>query len=242
MPSSSKKEPPKTVSARYSDIREKEQKREAPQAGNPQSGNQRAESQRAEIPASASAMPSTQKEEPHRRDTRATLAQAMESYGALIEKDRKKAEHTGEAASPEPAEPLSEAASTYERIETPSEAKPKHRGPHIIRQKTVKYVDLSGHELKTFCLIQTDTGEAHDLKDSSIIGKSETSDIVINNRYVSRRHARITRENGKFYIEDLGSTNKTYINGNKIPVNEKIPIEVGDLITLADTEFLFKAL
>ena len=48
------------------------------------------------------------------------------------------------------------------------------------------------------------------------IGRGSDLDMVLVEDMVSRRHARITTHNGEFTIEDLGSTNGTFVNGEKI--------------------------
>jgi hypothetical protein len=49
---------------------------------------------------------------------------------------------------------------------------------------------------------------------------------------VSRRHARITHEDGTLYIEDLGSTNGTRINGFRLTANQKYRLRDGDEVEL----------
>ena len=53
------------------------------------------------------------------------------------------------------------------------------------------------------------------------IGRSSNNDIVLDDPAVSRRHAKISFENGDFWIEDLDSTNKTYFNGNLLLSKQK---------------------
>ncbi len=48
------------------------------------------------------------------------------------------------------------------------------------------------------------------------IGRNPGSDIVIDNLGVSDRHARIVEQEGKYSIEDLDSTNGTFVDGKKI--------------------------
>ena len=50
-------------------------------------------------------------------------------------------------------------------------------------------------------------------RDTCVLGKSPSADIVIDNPYVSRRHAQITWAEGNFHIRDVGSKNGTFING-----------------------------
>jgi len=49
---------------------------------------------------------------------------------------------------------------------------------------------------------------------------------------VSRFHAEITLVSGKFHVKDMGSTNGTRINDNKIPPYRLIPFKTGDIIRL----------
>lgn len=59
-------------------------------------------------------------------------------------------------------------------------------------------------------------------KDLIKIGRSSDSDVVIPHSSVSRNHATIEKKNGHFYVKDLGSTNGTYLNGNRIQGSAKI--------------------
>jgi len=64
-----------------------------------------------------------------------------------------------------------------------------------------------------------------------VIGRKQ-ADIHIKDRYISRRHAHIIEIQGKFFIEDLESTNGTYVNNEKIKVHE---LHAGDMITIGET-------
>ncbi|NTU56210.1 MAG: FHA domain-containing protein, partial [Anaerolineales bacterium] len=48
------------------------------------------------------------------------------------------------------------------------------------------------------------------------IGRDSTNEITINDAEVSRRHARLTFQGGKYVLEDLGSTNGTFVNGQRL--------------------------
>ncbi|HXF85249.1 MAG TPA: FHA domain-containing protein [Anaerolineales bacterium] len=52
--------------------------------------------------------------------------------------------------------------------------------------------------------------------DQITIGRDSSNDIVINDAEVSRRHARLTFQGGKYVLEDLGSTNGTFVNGQRL--------------------------
>lgn len=60
-------------------------------------------------------------------------------------------------------------------------------------------------------------GAAYTLEgDQLMIGRDSTNEIVINDAEVSRRHARMTFQGGKYVLEDLGSTNGTFVNGQRL--------------------------
>ncbi len=64
-----------------------------------------------------------------------------------------------------------------------------------------------------------------------VIGRKQ-ADIHVIDRHVSRRHAHIIELEGKFFIEDLDSTNGTYVNNKEIKVCE---LSLGDTITVGET-------
>jgi Inner membrane component of T3SS, cytoplasmic domain len=63
------------------------------------------------------------------------------------------------------------------------------------------------------------------------IGRAEDSTLVINDDYASARHARLVPRGGQWYVEDLGSTNGTYLDRAKVtaptPVPLGVPIRIG---------------
>jgi hypothetical protein len=64
-----------------------------------------------------------------------------------------------------------------------------------------------------------------------IIGREETCDLVIPDRQVSRQHARIRLEADRYVLEDLGSKNGTFVNGQELP--GPYPLQDGDQIQIA---------
>lgn len=63
-------------------------------------------------------------------------------------------------------------------------------------------------------------------KDVMSIGRSRDNDIVVENLSVSRNHARIRRQNGKYVLTDLNSANGTYVNGVRISKTEIVNDDV----------------
>lgn len=72
------------------------------------------------------------------------------------------------------------------------------------------------------------------------IGHSEQdNDACLESSAVSRHHAKITQEEGVFYIEDLNSTNGTYVNGEPLSYTERRRLESMDKIHFADVYYIF---
>ncbi|WP_422653735.1 FHA domain-containing protein FhaB/FipA [Jatrophihabitans sp.] len=66
-----------------------------------------------------------------------------------------------------------------------------------------------------------------------LIGRANDSTLVLTDDYASTRHARISENNGTWYLEDLGSTNGTYVGQNK--VTGPLPLEAGVVIRIGKT-------
>lgn len=56
---------------------------------------------------------------------------------------------------------------------------------------------------------------------------------------ISRRHARIVGRDGRYEIEDLGSTNGTAVNGRMLRAGQSVLLQPGDLVTLGNCEFVY---
>ncbi|HEX8134185.1 MAG TPA: FHA domain-containing protein [Actinomycetes bacterium] len=54
------------------------------------------------------------------------------------------------------------------------------------------------------------------LKESLTVGRAATCDVVVSDTYVSNVHARIFQRDGGWWLEDLGSTNGTYMNRTRV--------------------------
>ena len=65
-----------------------------------------------------------------------------------------------------------------------------------------------------------------------IVGRSPSADIVIGAGYVSARHARFSLMGQNLFVEDLGSTNGTSVNGQ--PISDPVALNENDVVTVGD--------
>ena len=73
-----------------------------------------------------------------------------------------------------------------------------------------------------------------EFSDKATLGRRSTNSVVISDNAVSGEHCRLTYSDGKVIIEDMGSTNGTILNGEKITVSE---IKNGDVLILGKTKY-----
>jgi len=69
------------------------------------------------------------------------------------------------------------------------------------------------------------------------LGRAEDNDIRIENQYVSSKHAAIYKRGRKFFLEDLKSTNGTFLNGKRI--KKPVVLRNGDVIKVGEVELKF---
>lgn len=78
-------------------------------------------------------------------------------------------------------------------------------------------------------------GERHAIGDEVTVGRAATCAITIDDTYASQLHARLFQRDGALHVEDLGSTNGTYVNGRK--VDTEVPVKPGDKVKVGATVF-----
>jgi len=81
-------------------------------------------------------------------------------------------------------------------------------------------------------------GQEHRLPpQTAIIGRAVECDVVIASKSVSREHTRLRREVRRWFVDDLGSTNGTYLNGERVINN--LALLDGDSLMVGDVTFIF---
>ncbi len=78
-------------------------------------------------------------------------------------------------------------------------------------------------------------GERVDVETGVIIGRSGECDLALQDSYLSSRHARVANDEGDLSIEDLGSTNGTYVNQEL--VRGRVHLERGDVVQVGGVLF-----
>jgi pSer/pThr/pTyr-binding forkhead associated (FHA) protein len=91
---------------------------------------------------------------------------------------------------------------------------------------------------KVALLVGGDKPRLFDLGDELILGRSEKCHIPLGDTYASQVHARVFRRNGQFFIEDMGSTNGTYLNSRKVA--GPTPVNRGDRVRIGRTDLEFR--
>jgi FHA domain len=81
-------------------------------------------------------------------------------------------------------------------------------------------------------------GAAYDLSDGAVLGRGEQADIVLEDSFASSRHAQLVPHGDVIVLEDLGSTNGTYLNDE--PLRGPQPLHPGDRIRIGDSAFIFE--
>jgi len=78
-------------------------------------------------------------------------------------------------------------------------------------------------------------GATMELETISTIGRDADNVVVVDDPFASTHHARLTFRGRVWYLEDLGSTNGTLLNGR--PVQGAVPVGFGDEVAVGQTRF-----
>ena len=81
-------------------------------------------------------------------------------------------------------------------------------------------------------------GSAYSLADGAVLGRGEQADIRLEDTFASSQHARLAPHGEVIVLEDLGSTNGTYLNEE--PLRGPQPLHPGDKIRIGDSQFTFE--
>ena len=92
----------------------------------------------------------------------------------------------------------------------------------------------------TLLIIQgPDKGRRFELPDSTTLVGRDSRQLPLTDNTVSRRHCELVPDNGEWLVRDAGSSNGTYVNGQKI--QERLHLKVGDQVRVGRTLMVFGA-
>jgi hypothetical protein len=81
-------------------------------------------------------------------------------------------------------------------------------------------------------------GSAYSLADGAVLGRGDQADIQLHDTFASSQHARLAPHGDVIVLEDLGSTNGTYLNEE--PLRGPQPLHPGERIRIGDSSFTFE--
>ncbi len=97
-----------------------------------------------------------------------------------------------------------------------------HRSPRLVVERA------PGH----------DPGMIYDLDGDIVLGRGDHAEIRLEDPFASSRHARVYEQGNTLVIEDLGSTNGSYLNEELLETPR--PLHPGDRLRIGDSEFSFE--
>jgi FHA domain len=80
-------------------------------------------------------------------------------------------------------------------------------------------------------------GMEYDISAGAVLGRGEQAEIRLEDPFASSRHAQIVKQGGVMVLEDLGSTNGTYLNEEVL--GGPTPLHPGDRVRIGDSEFTY---
>jgi len=125
-----------------------------------------------------------------------------------------------------------EAVVAAEPVEPPSASR---------RHEERRSRDMMGNmrpRLEVIAALGYEPGTVIDISSGATLGRAESAEIQINDPFASSAHARIYAREDFMHVEDMGSTNGTYLNGRQLRGAERL--KVADVIRIGDSEYRYE--
>jgi hypothetical protein len=100
--------------------------------------------------------------------------------------------------------------------------------PHTARDARLVVERAPGHA----------PGMIYDIGEGAVLGRGDAAEIRLDDPYASSRHAQLILQAGVVVLEDLGSTNGTYLNEELL--QGPAPLHTGDRVRIGDSEFTYE--
>ena len=92
--------------------------------------------------------------------------------------------------------------------------------------------------LEVIAAMGHEPGTNFDLSRGATMGRADNVDIHVDDPFASSAHARIYPRQDFIYIEDMGSTNGTFLNGRQLRAPERL--KVSDVVRIGDSEYRYE--
>ena len=92
--------------------------------------------------------------------------------------------------------------------------------------------------LEVVAALGHEPGTRFDVREGATMGRSDGAEIRVDDPFASSAHARIFARGEYMYLEDMGSTNGTYLNGRQVKSTERL--KMADLIRIGDSEYRYQ--
>ena len=121
-------------------------------------------------------------------------------------------------------------AAAAEPVEAPQAGKRRRAGPDLRAgvSPRLEVVAAMGYE----------PGTSFDVDGGAVLGRANGADIKVDDPFASSAHARIFPRGDFMYVEDMGSTNGTYLNGRQLRASERL--RIADVIRIGDSEYRYQ--
>jgi FHA domain len=132
---------------------------------------------------------------------------------------------------------LRELRRSQEAAEGPA-PEPKAKRGRKRDQGTPDLRDAVEPRLEVVAAMGHDPGASWDLSEGATMGRSDNADIRVDDPFASSAHARIFSRGDYMWIEDMGSTNGTYLNGRTLKAPERL--KMADIVRIGDSEYRYQ--
>ena len=132
---------------------------------------------------------------------------------------------------------LRELRRSQEATEVP-DAEPKPTRGRKRDKGTPDLRDAVEPRLEVVAAMGHDPGASWSIREGATLGRSDSADIRVDDPFASSAHARIFNRGDFMWIEDMGSTNGTYLNGRTLKTPERL--KMSDIVRIGDSEYRYQ--
>ncbi|MBF0563938.1 MAG: FHA domain-containing protein [Nitrospirae bacterium] len=132
--------------------------------------------------------------------------------------------------------PTEEAPPTVEALESPTTGKVDDEKAAEKPEVSIKTGGRPTEKDSRIIILRTTDGESITVHHGDVVGRKATGEsILVRFSTVSRRHVRFTFESGRWFVEDLRSTNETYVDDMRMLPGEKVEVKTNVKISLSSS-------